>query len=259
MKLPIIDSHIHIDQYTPQKQVEIMEELPFYKIEALIAVSNHLSSAKRVQQLAQHYNTIKPAYGFHPEQPLPTKVDVIHLLDFIDRYHNEMIAIGEVGLPYYKKQKNPNLRVEPYIDILKTFMKRAKLYEKPIVLHAIYEDSSVACDLLEKFSITYAHFHWFKGNKQTVERMIANEYYISITPDIFYKERTRELVKIYPLHLMMVETDGPWQFEGPFKRTQTHPKMIHHTIFEIARIKRWPLFEVYDTILQATKNFYQLP
>ena len=32
----------------------------------------------------------------------------------------------------------------------------------------------------------------------------------------------------------MVETDGPWPFEGPFRGEETHPHMIHAVIEQIA-------------------------
>ena len=42
----------------------------------------------------------------------------------------------------------------------------------------------------------------------------------------------------YPLEQMMVETDGPWPFEGPFTGKMTHPHMMWHSISMIAEIKR---------------------
>src|SRR5699024_10065951 len=91
-----------------------------------------------------------------------------------------------------------------------------------------------------------------------IERMIANRYVVSITPDLFYKERTRQLVAMYPLSLLMVETDGPWPFEGPFKHEQTHPRMIHSTIQKIAEIKKVDIQTTYNIIYQNTLEFYNL-
>ena len=78
----------------------------------------------------------------------------------------------------------------------------------PIVLHAVYEDADIVCDLLEKYKVSRAHFHWFKGSDETMKRMMRNGYYISITPDVLHKEKIRKIVSYYPLEYMMVETDG---------------------------------------------------
>ena len=71
--------------------------------------------------------------------------------------------------------------------------------------------------------------------------MIKNGYFISVTPDVCYEKEIQRLVHLYPLEQMMVETDGPWPFEGPFQSQITHPSMIHQSIKVIADIKKLPL------------------
>jgi len=258
MKLPVIDSHIHFDMYTKNEQKQILQDMEKEKIEALLTVSRNITSSVDNLALAQENKHVFPAFGFHPEQPLPANDEMNELFHFLDQYEDEMIAVGEVGLPFYRRKEYPDIPLEPYTDILEKFMIKAKLFNKPIILHAVYEDAPIVCDLLEKHSIQKAHFHWFKGDSNTIKRMIENNYFISVTPDILYKEKTKRLVKMYPLSQMMAETDGPWSFEGPFQNKQTHPKMIHLTIQTIAEIKKMDIQEVYETIFKNTVEFYQL-
>ena len=70
---------------------------------------------------------------------------------------HEMIAVGEVGLPYYLHKENP-FPIEGYIQRLETFISFAKRVQKPIILHAVYEDAPLVCDLLEKHSIEKGSF-----------------------------------------------------------------------------------------------------
>ncbi|MNI19733.1 putative deoxyribonuclease YjjV [compost metagenome] len=112
--------------------------------------------------------------------------------------------------------------------------------------------------MLEKYEVTSAHFHWFKGNSSTINRMALAGYSISITPDVIYEPSIQDLVKEYPLHLMMVETDGPWMFEGPFTGQPTHPDMIIEVIQRIAQIKQLPVEEVSSQLLLNTRQFYRL-
>jgi TatD DNase family protein len=88
--------------------------------------------------------------------------------------------------------------------------------------------------------------------------MVHNGYYISVTPDVVYKEKIQRLVQSYPLEKMMIETDGPWPFEGPFsgKRTTTH--MMKESIASIAKIKKLPEEDVSEIIFRNTKLFYEL-
>ncbi|WP_156291400.1 TatD family hydrolase [Oceanobacillus salinisoli] len=254
----VIDAHIHLDLYKRDEQRVILNEMEKYQVEMLISVSNNLASAVENLSLSRENNRVRTAIGFHREQPLPSGKELESIILFIDQHHEEMIAVGEVGLPYYRRKKNPQIPQEPYIELLEWFIITAKKYQKPIALHAVYEDASIVCTLLEKHSIDKAHFHWFKGDLKTMERIIQNGWFISLTPDILYETEIQNLGKKYPLNQLMVETDGPWSFKGPFKNEMTHPKMIHESIAEIAKIKNLSIHDVYDQIYQNTVHFYSL-
>ncbi|APC47176.1 DNAase [Virgibacillus halodenitrificans] len=254
----IIDAHIHLDLYSAEERSSLLQGLDKTSTEALICVSNNYESAKKICKLAKQDRRIKPGVGYHPEQELPTDMEKEALFHYINKHHKKITAIGEVGLPYYTRKKNPEVSLTPYIELLEDFVKIAADLDKPIVLHAIYEDAPLVCDLLEKHRTQAAHFHWFKGDTKTVERMVSNGYYISITPDCLYEQEIRELVHTYPLEQMMVETDGPWPFKGPFQHQLTHPEMIHASIAEIAKLKGRDLGQVYDKLYANTVKFYRL-
>ncbi|MNR31113.1 putative deoxyribonuclease YcfH [compost metagenome] len=58
---------------------------------------------------------------------------------------------------------------------------------------------------------------------------------------------------------MMVETDGPWPFEGPFAGQETHPRMIHAVIEQIAKLKGLSVQETASIVRDNTCRLYQLP
>ncbi|MBE1555904.1 TatD family hydrolase [Sporosarcina limicola] len=256
----IIDAHIHLVQYATENQRTIIDYLehPSSELHGLITVSMDVASGIRNLKLAEKHPRIHPTFGFHPEQEIPSTIELDKLFGFMEVNKEKMVAVGEVGLPYYLREKSPNLQLEPYCKLLEEFIRLAKLWVKPIVLHAVYEDASIACDLLEKHSIEKAHFHWFKGPTSTVERMIQNGYYISVTPDCVYEQEIQTLIDLYPIEQLMVETDGPWPFEGPFTNEMTHPTMMHHSIATIARIKNVGIEDVYIQLYNNVKQFYSI-
>lgn len=254
----MFDAHIHLDQYSLEEQALIFKNL---EVDGMIAVSMNLDSCRQTQKLAKQFpSVVYPAYGFHPEQPLPDNLN--NLFDFIEYHQTEMVAIGEVGLPYYTRQQyaahGKMLDIQPYIDLLDSFIRLAIKLDKPVVLHAVYEDTTIVCDLLEAYGWNKAHFHWYKGNIQTTERMIRNGYFVSITPDIYYKKETQQLAAQYPLQQLMIETDGRWPFKGPFSDQMTHPDMVQHVIEKIAQIRRMAVDYVKEQIAINTQLFYAI-
>lgn len=175
----------------------IIKSLEKNNVEGLITVSMNLPSCKENLRVALKNSKVYPAFGYHPEQPLPSEAELDNLLKWINNNQEYMVAVGEVGLPYYLRsnEKSGDFPYKGYVEVLERFIILAKILNKSIILHAVYEDASVVCDLLEKHSIVKAHFHWFKGDRKTIERMAENKYVVSFTPDILYEEETREVVK----------------------------------------------------------------
>ncbi|KGX86268.1 DNAase [Pontibacillus marinus BH030004 = DSM 16465] len=254
----MIDAHIHLDMYEVEDQEKILQDLNHENVEALIAVSNQIESAKRNLELARLDERVKPAIGWHPEQLLPSEDEVEELLKMLEEHKGQIVAVGEVGLPYYMRKEYGWIEMQPYLELLETFVKKAAILDKPVVLHAIYEDADYVCDLLEKHDVKKAHFHWFKGSKHTLDRMMRNGYLISVTPDCLYEEEIHRLIEQYPLKQLMVETDGPWPFEDKFKGSITHPWMIHESVKTIAELKQMNVDDVYGILLENTKRFYEI-
>lgn len=250
----IFDAHIHLDKYRKEEVEIILQDA-----EGVITVSGDLESCKTNLELADTFSAVYPAFGFHPEQSLAGEKELEALLQWIRRAKDKAIAVGEVGLPYYLHKENKlNTSLAEYVICLNEFIKLSKELEKPVVLHAVYEDAQTACNLLERHSVSRAHFHWFKGEAAIVSRLIANGYHISVTPDLLYKKRTQELVKAFPLEKIMVETDGPWPLAGPFAGMLTRPLMLHQTLAGIAGLKGESLAAVYAQVYENTRRFYAL-
>jgi TatD DNase family protein len=258
-----IDAHIHLDLYPEAERQLILDELTIFAVEHVVDVSMNLSSCQATLDLHWQYpDQVLAAFGFHPEQELPSAEQIDELFAWILLHQSAMIAVGEVGLPFNNPQateeKSERFELQPYITLLERFIALAASLEKPIILHAVYEDADIVCDLLEKYKVKQAHFHWFKGSRETVDRMIGNGYFISFTPDILYEEEIQQLAAVYPISQMMVETDGPWPFEGPFSGQVTHPRMLTENIRKIAEIKGLDPEETAEIIRQNTLAFYKI-
>lgn len=256
--MKLIDSHIHFDQYDQSMRETILRDMERYHIEALISVSKDIRSAEQNLQLHKFDPRIKVAVGYHPEQSLPTNEELEKLYTIIRKNKETIVGIGEVGLPYYLRRKNPKLDLAPYLEILESFIHIAKELDQPIILHAIYEDAYPVVTLLKKYQVDRAHFHWFKGDSFTLQTILKEGYYVSVTPDVLYEKEIEAIVSETPLEQLFVETDGPWPFKGPFTGEVTHPKMMHETVRKISQIKALSLEQTYRQIYYNTKQFYRL-
>ncbi|MBB3109336.1 TatD DNase family protein [Paenibacillus phyllosphaerae] len=263
--VPLIDTHIHVDLYEASEQEPLLQSAFANGVDAVVAVSMHLASSKRNRELAERYaGQVMPAYGFHPEQPLPSEEEVERLLAWMEERAEagEAFAVGEVGLPYYMRTEAEAADMPfdetGYVALLERFIHFAAKHDLPIALHAVYEDAAKALALLEAHGVRRAHFHWFKGSDETITRMIRQGYHISITPDVLYEPEIQAIVKRYPLDQIMTETDGPWPFEGPFAGERTNPGMVQEVAAAIARLKEIDAKEAAEQLYRNAVQFYSL-
>lgn len=258
-----IDAHIHLDQYAPDERERLLAEAFAAGCEAVVGVSMNLASCRENRRLAlRHAGRYMPAYGHHPEIPLPQPDEERELFAWIRRLHaaGEPFAIGEAGLPYYTRTEaeaaGRPFDEGPYLELLDRFAALAAELDRPIVLHAVYDDAAKACDILDRHGVRRAHFHWFKGPEAAVRRMIDSGWHVSVTPDVVYEPEIRELVRMYPVGLLMAETDGPWPHEGPFAGRRTAPVMVPDVIRAVAELKGMDAAETAAVMLAGTKRFY---
>jgi TatD DNase family protein len=258
-----IDAHIHLDKYEPDEREPLLQAAFAAGTEAVVAVSMDLASCEANRALAAaHPGRIMPAYGYHPEQPVPSEAEEAALFAWIRERHaaGEAFAIGEVGLPYYTRSEveagGGRFDEAPYLGLLDRFAALAAELDRPIVLHTVYEDAEKACEIMERHGVRRAHFHWFKGPEAAIARMIALGYYVSITPDVTYEPEIQELARHYPIELLMAETDGPWPHEGPYAGQQTSPAMAGDAVRQIAAIKGLDTADAAARLLANTRTFY---
>jgi TatD DNase family protein len=259
--VPMIDAHVHLDMVDAASSAAAFLDCP--GLRGVITVSRNLESCRRNRELHRAQpHAVFPAYGYHPEQAPPSPEELAALLSWMELNRDTMIAVGEVGLPYYLRAeaaaRGEPFDSAPYLTLLEQFVVKAAEWDLPIVLHAVYDDAEPTLDLLERHRVRRAHFHWFKGPDSAVRRMIERGYYISVTPDLVYEPEIQALARIYPLELIMIETDGPWPFEGPFAGEETHPGMMAHTLQRLADLKGRSYEETARCVYENTIRFYRL-
>ncbi|WP_226670009.1 TatD family hydrolase [Metabacillus litoralis] len=256
----MIDAHIHLDQYPDELLEKYIHDWQENGIESVVAVATNLSSSYHTLKLKQKYPTfIRAAIGHHPEFPPPSSTELQELLHLIKREKDLLSGIGEIGLPTYNKNVlYKHDHEEVFEELLEQFLQVAKAENLPIAIHAVHEESEKALASLKKHEIKRAHFHWLKSSKKAVSEIVKCGYYISVTPEVCYRERDQQLAKIVPVHQLLIETDAPWQFNEKFKERETTPLFLKEIVISLSNILSIPEKELTKNVTTNTKNLYSL-
>lgn len=198
-------------------------------VEGVLAVSVDRPSSERTLELKERFpGFVFAALGEHPEWPLSSEREFYSLLDLIRSERGRISAIGEVGLPHYHRKDQKPLAMERF----RIWSSLSRELSLPLALHAVYEGAEEALLVLREEGVTRAHFHWLKAADEVVVEILAAGYHISVTPEVCYRERARELARQvrgrgFPL---LFETDGPWPYEGPFAGEPSDPSWLSKVI-----------------------------
>jgi TatD DNase family protein len=128
-------------------------------------------------------------------------------------------------------------------------------YDLAVALHAPHGAAVQALEALRRHGIERAVFHWHKAPGEVTRAIVEAGYFISVTPEVVYRERDRELVAQVPIDSLLVESDAPWKYGGEFASLSSGPWLAARVAEEVAKLKRLP---VDDAMLELTANTCRL-
>ena len=126
-----------------------------------------------------------------------------------------------------------------------------------LVLHAPHGAAVGALEALRRHRIERAVFHWHKAPADVTREIVAAGYLISVTPEVVYRERDRDLVEQVPLESLLVESDGPWKYAGEFAALPSGPWLAGRVAEEVAKIKRVPVDDVMHRLSENTCRLFE--
>ena len=236
-----VDSHIHLYQFTESERKIILSKKDF----VFISVSEDLKSSIENLKLSYLHENVIPAIGIHPWNAKDVKKEDMDIIKKIIDKENIKV-VGEIGIDkifakdYYEKQK----------EIFLEFLNIANNYDLSLNLHTLGAWEEVL-DLLLKFDIKKAVFHWYTGPLHLINKIIDAGYFIGINPALFVQEKHRKALEYCDINFILTESDAPYNYRGIF----LHPDKIKDVINEISKIFKIPEEKVINTIKNNLAKF----
>jgi TatD DNase family protein len=249
----LIDVHAHMDWPEIIDDIDaVVERARDAGVKVVIANGVGKDSNRKVLDISEKYEIIKPALGIYPPDALETEeggnfkgFDVEEELKFI-REHDPL-AIGEIGL---------DLKNGKDIDMQKNIFQRqieiAKEKDIPVIVHSRKAEEH-CIDILEQSGYKKVVLHCFNGRKHLIKKAADLGFYFSIPTNIVKSEHFQNLVSMVHISRLLTETDAPWLSPFPGKRNE--PAFVIEAVKKIAEIKG---MTVEDTANNIFKNYQEL-
>jgi len=161
----IIDTHAHIDMDAfDDDRSEVIQRAKDNGVDYILNVGCDIESSLRSMELAERYDFIYATAGIHPHDV--KKIDN-QTYDQLKQLlaHPKMIALGEIGLDFYKNYSPPEQQKEH----LRKQVELSRELKKPIIVHCrdANEDAvAILSDYFPKDSSAHSGiFHCFSGDQ----------------------------------------------------------------------------------------------
>lgn len=201
-----IDFHNHIDFYKNDELQKVYKDIKENNIK-IISCAMDEESYKNNLGFAKKCDNIIPTFGIHPWKV----TDKVPNLDIYDDYIKDSKIIGEVGLDFHWVEDKSTFDYQ--IEVFKHLVKKAKKYDKYLNIHTKGAEELVY-DILHKENILdKSIIHWYSGDIHTLKKFIDANSLFTISVDINYSEKTKEIAKLIPVSNILAETDGPTALE----------------------------------------------
>ncbi|XP_053700736.1 tatD DNase domain containing 3-like isoform X1 [Synchiropus splendidus] len=256
-----VDCHCHISAGDFDSDIDdVIRESRKAGLLALVCVAEHAGEFDRIIALSQRFpGFIFPCLGVHPvQQDSPERQRSAHLQDVavalpaIERYKDQLVAVGEVGLDFTPRYITSESDKESQRQVLIRQAEIAKTLELPLNVHS-RSAGRPTIQLLKEQGVEKVLLHAFDGKPSVAMEGVKAGYYFSIPPSIIRSEQKKKLVKQLPLENMCLETDSPAL--GPEKQVRNEPKNIHVSAEYISQVKGVSLEEVMEV---TTRNALRL-
>lgn len=248
----LIDTHAHLDfsEFDADRQA-VITRAQEAGVKVIVNAGAGLEASQAGVALAETYPQVYAAVGVHPHEAKTLNNVVLEELRTLAQ-HPKVVAIGEIGLDYYRDRSPRPIQRQAFQQQLVL----ARELGKPIIVHDREAHQDIMNMLRRWVRESYqpsaiGHqpvgvMHCYSGDLPMAQEVIEMGFYISISGPVTFTNARRlpELVRALPLERLVIETDCPYLTPHPHRGKRNEPAYVRLVAEAIAHIRGIPLEQV---------------
>ncbi len=250
----MIDSHCHLNfSNLSNDLLNIIKRCKDSGVSKLLSINTKPQEFENHLDIIKDFKNIFISYGIHPQE-----INNESILSFEDLekqiINPQLIALGETGLDYYHSTEFK----EKQIEIFESHIEASKLFDLPIIIHQRNSEKEIV-EILKKYNNDKLKvvFHCFTGSKELLDFCLENNYYISLSGIVTFKNAfdLREVISKASPELLLIETDSPYLSPVPMRGKVNEPS---HVKFIAEYLAKFYSMNLDDFSELTDNNFYKL-
>lgn len=257
------DTHCHLQSFHKKGELEsVLQRADEAGVSRMVTVGTSPEDWADYLELSIKYcGKIDYSVGLHPGYVDANWADHISSLPTFWESNKSPVALGEIGLDYFRLPKEPEL-AEQIINWQKEALRRqllwARQFDCPIIIHsrAAFDD---CVEEIDRSGVNWERvvFHCFTEGVAQIKKLIERGGRASFTGILTFPKNDQlwEAVKYQGVEKLMLETDSPYLAPVPHRGKRNEPAFINKVGEYACNLLN---VDAVDKIWANSMNFYQL-
>lgn len=229
----LLDSHAHLQfpQFDADREA-VIRCAREQGVVVILNVGTDLASSRAAVKLAELHDSVYATVGVHPHDAKTITPALLEELRALAR-HPKVVAIGEIGLDYYRDLSPRPSQRRAFADQLALAMD----LELPVVIHS----REAFGDVLEQLRDWGGSgvLHSYSGGPQQLDEVLELGFHISIAGPVTFP-KANELRKVAAMvwgDRLLVETDCPYLTPVPHRGRRNQPAYVQYVVEAVAQMR----------------------
>ena len=250
----LTDTHCHLYYKDLKKDLQgVFDRANKLGVNRFICAATNMEDVHQCIEIAENYDQVFCSSGIHPHDTKDAPKNYIEKIYNLMSNDN-MVAIGEIGLDYYRNISDSNIQKKRLREQLKIALE----IDKPVIIHNREADEDMI-SILTEFPEISGVAHCFSSNLDMANQLLELGYYISFSGNLTFKNsHLPSVAKELPLDRLLVETDSPFLSPVPFRGKPNEPARVRYVAEKLAEIHNISLEEIANITSENASKIFRL-
>jgi len=250
----LTDTHCHLYYKDLKKDLQgVFDRANKLGVNRFICAATNMEDVHQCIEIAENYDQVFCSSGIHPHDTKDAPKNYIEKIYNLMSNDN-MVAIGEIGLDYYRNISDSNIQKKRLREQLKIALE----IDKPVIIHNREADEDMI-SILTEFPEISGVAHCFSSNLDMANQLLELGYYISFSGNLTFKNsHLPSIAKELPLDRLLVETDSPFLSPVPFRGKPNEPARVRYVAEKLAEIHNIALEEIANITSENASKIFRL-
>ncbi|MDR0316025.1 MAG: TatD family hydrolase [Treponema sp.] len=252
------DTHAHLGLIIddPIEQLIVVQEARQASVSRIVSVCNNLHDFGQVYDNLRSATNVYHAVGVSPSEVQNPGKGWLQIIEQSVQ-HPRVVAIGEIGLDYYRKFGDKKSQIELFI----TQLDLAGKLNLPVIIHNREAGHDVLDILRDRLPPKGGVLHCYSEDAAYAEKALELNLYFSFAGNLTYRnaKNLHETAGILPVDRILIESESPFMVPAEHRGKRNMPKYLPLTARFLADMLQMEEEALAAQLWENANKFFGLP